>query len=148
LLIVCFSINQIIFCFRSSAKQEPEEKQEAGKDEVDFRRNGNGNVSQVEVGQEASEVPATSGPGFLKRAVSKLWKMPIEGINGVPYNNINDSSPPASPILPTRSSSNLQNGSNGSTAQTNGSNGSTAQTNGSNGSSPAAEASAKSCVIS
>jgi hypothetical protein len=54
--------------------------------------------------EEATEVPQKSGPGFLKRTVSKLWKIPMEGINGVPYSDIG--SAPASPAPAPKSVSN------------------------------------------
>ena len=58
--------------------------------------------------EEATESPQKSGPGFLKRAVSKLWKIPMEGLNGVPYNDIN-----SAPSSPTPVARNHENGVNG-----------------------------------
>ena len=58
--------------------------------------------------EEATESPQKSGPGFLKRAVSKLWKIPMEGLNGVPYNDIN-----SAPSSPTPVARNPENGVNG-----------------------------------
>ena len=58
--------------------------------------------------EEATESPQKSGPGFLKRAVSKLWKIPMEGINGVPYSDIG--SAPSSPTPAPKSPANGMNG--------------------------------------
>ena len=76
-------------------------------DQVDAKpaaTNGTRNKIHIEVAQEATEVPTGSGPGFLKRAVSKLWKVPLEGLNGVPYTDID--SPPPTPTPAPRVATN------------------------------------------
>ena len=88
---------------RSSAKggQPAEEPKPEAVDEPDL---GKKNGADVEMAEEATESPQKSGPGFLKRAVSKLWKIPMEGLNGVPYNDIG--SAPASPTPAPKSPTN------------------------------------------
>ena len=109
--------------FRSSAKGGAN-----GTDQVDAKpAAANGNGVHIEVAQEATEVARGSGPGFLKRAVSKLWKVPIEGLNGVPYTDID--SPPPTPSPAPRVSTNGKDAADASAAAT-------------------PEATAKSCVIS
>ena len=46
----------------------------------------------VSVAEEAKERPQQNG-GFLQRTISKIWKLPSEGLTGVPYSDINGATP-------------------------------------------------------
>merc|ERR1712111_286343 len=69
--------------YSNQEKQEVESKSEAKMDVVD--------VSVAEEAVEQEQQPQQNGNsngGFLQRTISKIWKLPTEGLTGVPYSDI------------------------------------------------------------
>merc|ERR1712012_1175349 len=58
------------------------QKAEAKMDVVDV------SVAEEAVEQEQPQQNGNSNGGFLQRTISKIWKLPTEGLTGVPYSDI------------------------------------------------------------
>merc|ERR1711953_1303088 len=58
------------------------QKAEAKMDVVDV------SVAEEAVEQEQPKQNGNSNGGFLQRTISKIWKLPTEGLTGVPYSDI------------------------------------------------------------